>query len=410
MQFQIPSPLPMGQYRLNSSNGNPIDGMYPHGQYLLDLFSDATCFQINNHSNGASTNGLTVVNYTNEPITYIDHWNCLVTVPPCEEDRGFGGCVVVEHVHSKPDYSFYSQNFGQDTDFDEQQKFYNEQQTPHDVRSIFYIDVETLVSSQPLNVVTWMVIDNAQEKLNNHGGCFYLEDFDICIGKSRLVKKMVHPRSTADVLATATAQSHQSFLSIQLFINDPTYKYSKKFVKLGMEIYEIPIKRMANKEEGVYIVERDYNNRPITRRYSIGDKDLPFVLHDSRSCAEHENNSSVLEKETQRLKLEMQNLKAKADLELIREKEVFAREEAARKAEERIHEKEKEIKRREAEISEQIKRKRMAEKEAEKVKSEQDLEKKAQFRKALIEYAKLATTLITTATTLYAWFKIKKAG
>lgn len=97
-------------------------------------------------------------------------------------------------------------------------------------------------------------------------------------------------------------------------------------------------------------------------------------------------------------------------MEVLKEKEIQAREENARKAEERLHEKEKTMKQREADLSEQVRRRKMAEKEAEKIDNERNVEKRSQWRKIILETAKLLTTVITTATTLYAWYKIRSAG
>lgn len=251
MQFEIPRPIQMGDYAIHSSNGKPIDGVYHHGQYMLDIFSDTTSFLLNNHSGGCFTHAATVVNYTSKPILVVDRWNCLVVIPPCEIDRGHKGCIVIEQVHSKPNY--YDKEYVNNVT-SEFRDFANGSLKPHMARSMFYIDLGPLDPTATLNLVTWAVIEDAENKLSDYNGAVYMEEFDLCIGSVGNKKHMIHPRSTPDEIMSAYSRKNSDFLSVQFFINDPTYQYSKKFIKLGTEVHEVPVFRLNCRESGIYIV------------------------------------------------------------------------------------------------------------------------------------------------------------
>lgn len=427
--YRFPDSIEPGQYHLTTgssvpsiwtgtTNDSPMIGhMHLH---------DSTRNALRAQHNGAIGVSVTVINYTNDPIIYLDRNNNVMTIMP-QINRGvdaFGssivpdayakyqGTIVIEIVQTRNLRDINQQDYRF-----QQYKKIRELQT-NEMSRYHYSDLSEIdhIPRDVSNQVYQYIIPNAQQLINEKQDAFYIEAANIVIMGNNVRELVLHPDTPTSVLLELdkSIPHERSIMQHNLFVVDPECIYSNCYINIGGSVIRLPVRRDARDAPGVYVATNAYDKgikvKTEIKHYALSDETSPIRLfHTPKDAATYGNPDKLIELEQlkQKLKLSEKAVTQQAlQLEMVDKKQQHEMHTLERKEtlEEKLHlqkidQMEKEQKH--VNFKQEIDIKRH--------KREEKASKFGFFSRITFDGIKFATTAIAMVTTALVWFAKRKA-
>lgn len=398
---------------------HPETVRWPQGVFISqqtkNLLGEQTAFNAGTYVN--------IINYTDKPIFILDRWNCIQRIAPAILDdferQRIDEYVQIEIVQFRPSHL----NEQGDRVFDLYGS--NMQKGRSAIRDAWY--KRNHPHEPPTHVVsrvTVIQIRDMDSHMDRYRGSFYHHESGYVFIDERSPDIIVHPDTPeSELMQLITFIPDAKTFDLEVMVNDPKNEYAVAYINVGGKIFQVPIQRSAKEKAGIYVTRQSGGGRnqydPVHEYYEFDSPDNHFRIFKSKSEARSFGDPiKSLEHDTIRLKNETQKVKAETE-SLETHKRTVEREAEHRS---RLDEIELDKKRKEAEIELETKRKQLeaeraaaaaAETKYKRLQEEEQRKQNAKMQKAdfsrkmLVEGAKLITTVVTTALSLFAWYKLK---
>ena len=426
----IPNTLSTSEYCLNVENKKPMNGIFPFSQDFRSVKSENTGLNAGRQEQGHGGYSINIINCTQDEIIVVDQFNCATTIGPVEHNyaaaRALVGCIAIEVVHNRPPRSDILPDHNH-----EQYRAFSTRGCLNKIRDFFFRSpnkAEPLTEST--NQVSMYIIDEAYEKLNEHGGSFYLEDVKLAFSLTNSTEVVIHPDTDSKEMLEHFPDYETNILSLKLFINDSTNRYANIFINVAGTVERIPIQRKSGVEDGLYI-SRATNIRRRTdmqqQFYRLDDPAIPYRLYRSKEDASVDGNvaksiemETVLEKQKT---VKLQAVNSREEAERRREQQLESKlsevqdqldaelkrkvDEVMRNADERVKLAEADAKEAKLQADRQLTELK-AKIQANEIRTEEirktHLSREEYKRKVVLEAAKYISTMATVAVTLLGGF------
>lgn len=133
------------------------------------------------------------------------------------------------------------------------------------------------------NCKSTIVYKITEEDIGGHPNGVYIEELDVVLSLTNCFTNTLHPFSEAgrrfrSIVNEKENQEKESVLNYSLRIVDHSNRYGKRFIRLGDEVFEVPVSLDTTLEEGVYIgghapLEQNKNTKLRRRTLTVEQAD-----------------------------------------------------------------------------------------------------------------------------------------